>query len=83
MDSAYICPVNWLISPNFILQTTVKTSSLFSAALTGLALFANPAHGAQLYQNGQFLSALGAGYGGADVSVVQDPASSSGSSSSF
>ena len=77
MDSAYICPVNWLISPNFNLQTNMKTLSLFSAALTGLALLANPAHSGQLYQNGQFLTGLGAGYGGADVSVVQDPASSS------
>ena len=55
----------------------MKTLSLFSAALTGLAFLANPAHSGQLYQNGQFLTGLGAGYGGADVSVVQDPAAAS------
>ena len=55
----------------------MKNSILLAAALASLVLSARPAIGAQLYQNGQILTALGAGYGGADVSVVQDPASTS------
>ena len=51
--------------------------NLLTVALCGLGSLTVPAATQLLYQNGTFVTAVNAGYGGADLSVVQDPTASS------
>ena len=48
--------------------------SLLAAGLCGLGAVAAQGASQMLYHNGTFVTAVDAGYGGADISIVHDPA---------